>query len=236
MPSSYAAQVAALTAPGYALVVPVKRLTEAKSRLVGPSPVLRQRLAFAFVLDTLNAASSCARVAKVVVVTNDVQVRRRCHGRRGWSVVADPGAGLNTAISRGSAFVAARFPGLPVAVLMADLPALRPDELDQALAEAQQHLFCFVVDADGVGTTLLAARQAWSVATSFGNGSAARHLELGAVPVTAAIPTVRRDVDTVQDLAIAMALGTGPSTRALAYGGRDEPLLPALAIHEKASG
>lgn len=211
----------------YALVVPVKRLAEAKSRLVGLTPIQRQLLAFGFALDTLNAASRCAQVSKLVVVTDEVQIRRRFRRQRGWTVLADPGAGLNTAISHGTAYVAARYPTLSVAVLMADLPALRPDELDEALTEARQHPLAFVADSDGIGTTLFAARQAWSAATCFGTRSAARHLELGAVPVGARVPTVRRDVDTVQDVAGAMALGTGPWTRALASEGLEEP--PAAA-------
>ncbi|MDQ4038101.1 MAG: 2-phospho-L-lactate guanylyltransferase [Actinomycetota bacterium] len=223
VPASYAPPSEA----GYALVVPVKRLAEAKSRLHGISPVQRQRLALAFALDTLNAASRSARVAKIVVVTDEGRVRRRCRRRRAWTVVLDPGAGLNAAISRGTEFVAIRYPSLPVAVLMADLPALVPEELDEALAEAGRHPFAFVADADGVGTTLFAARQAWSVATSFGNGSAARHVELGAVPITAPVPTLRRDVDTVHDVVSALALGTGPWTGALAAAWLDKPRVPA---------
>lgn len=119
---------------------------------------------------------------------------------------------------------------------MADLPALVPEELDEALAEAGHHRFAFVADADGVGTTLFAARLAWSVATSFGDGSAARHVEIGAVPVTAPIPTLRRDVDTVHDIASVLALGTGPWTGALASAWLDKPQIPAFAINERTSG
>lgn len=236
MTSSYAPYVAPVPESRYALVVPVKRLAAAKSRLGGISPVQRQRLAFAFALDTLNAASKCARVAKIVVVTDEIQVRRRCRRRRGWTVVADPGGGLDAAISRGTEFVATHYPSLPVAILMADLPALVAEELDEALAEAGHHRFAFVADADGVGTTLFAARQAWSVATSFGDGSAARHVALGAVPVTARIPTLRRDVDNVHDLASALALGTGPWTSALASAWLDKPRVLAFAINERTSG
>lgn len=49
----------------------------------------------------------------------------------------------------------------------------------------------------------------------FGAGSAAAHAASGARAVTAGVPTLRRDVDTPDDLAAAIALGVGPRTAQL---------------------
>ena len=43
----------------------------------------------------------------------------------------------------------------------------------------------------------------------FGVGSARRHEESGAIPVSAQVPTLRADVDTDVDLERARALGLG---------------------------
>ncbi|NEC03808.1 2-phospho-L-lactate guanylyltransferase, partial [Streptomyces sp. SID7909] len=56
----------------WSLVVPLKPLARAKSRLAPASgALLRPRLALAFARDTVAAALSCPDVADVVVVTDD---------------------------------------------------------------------------------------------------------------------------------------------------------------------
>ena len=107
-----------------------------------------------------------------------------------------------------------------VGALQADLPALRPSELDEALHDAAA-LFAsgarraFCPDAQGTGTTLLLAAAGAPLDPRFGAGSAARHRASGAVPLDAAGPGLRRDVDTGDDLCAAAELGLGPHTRAV---------------------
>ncbi|RLP86175.1 2-phospho-L-lactate guanylyltransferase, partial [Micromonospora sp. CV4] len=60
---------------GWAVVVPVKRLTAAKSRLRGALPgVPHEELALALAADTLRAVLACPAVAEVLVVTDDARV------------------------------------------------------------------------------------------------------------------------------------------------------------------
>ena len=101
-----------------------------------------------------------------------------------------------------------------MALLSADLPALRPAELTAALAAAAAHARSFVPDAAGGGTTLLAAAPGVPADPRYGAGSAAAHRASGAVPLTGDWPSLRRDVDTAADLLAAAALGLGPATRA----------------------
>jgi 2-phospho-L-lactate guanylyltransferase len=108
-----------------------------------------------------------------------------------------------------------RWPGSP-------LPALRPAELAEALdaAAAAPGGRAFVADQPGTGTTLLAAGPARPLAPAFGPGSADAHRHGGAMPLTGGWPSLRRDVDTADDLAAARLLGTGPHLTAL-YRPRD---------------
>jgi 2-phospho-L-lactate guanylyltransferase len=92
-----------------------------------------------------------------------------------------PAPGLNAAIRHGAACAARRLGPSPRAALVADLPALRPAELDEALAEARTSpSSAFVRDAAGNGTTLLVAGAAELLRPSFGRSSAHNHESRGA--------------------------------------------------------
>lgn len=206
----------------WCLVVPVKRLEQAKTRLDGPFAAYRRDLALAFALDTVSAALGCPVVAAVLVVTDDPAAARRL-GALGAEVTGDdPDAGLNPALSHGADLVVGRHPGTAVGTLAADLPALRPTELAVALERAAAYPRAFVRDAEGSGTTLLLARSTAELRPAFGPRSAQRHLTEGAKEVAADdLPTVRADVDRPADLETALALGVGPETAAvLAAHGR----------------
>ncbi|MBQ1046753.1 2-phospho-L-lactate guanylyltransferase [Micromonospora sp. C72] len=199
----------------WTVVMPVKRLGAAKSRLRGALPgVPHEELALALAADTLRAARACPAVAGVLVVTDDARVRAAADAA-GARVVADPGAGLNAAFRHGAA---AAGPRAAVAGLTADLPALRPAELAAAL-RATQGVRGFVADAPGGGTVLLAAPAGVPLAPQFGPGSAPAHAASGALPLAGDWPSLRRDVDTPADLATAAGLGLGPRTAALLAGG-----------------
>jgi 2-phospho-L-lactate guanylyltransferase len=200
---------------GWTVLVPVKELAIAKTRLsrfAGPS---RPDLALAFAVDTVAAALAADQVAAVLVVTDDPRVVADVVPL-GADVVADaPGAGLNPALAHGVATGVDRYGPGPVAALSADLPALRPGDLAAALASAADVPRCFVADVDGTGTTLLAARDGAALDPLFGHRSRARHVTSGAVELAAPLVSLRRDVDTEVDLYDAVRLGVGPRTRAV---------------------
>ena len=200
------------------LVVPLKPTEVGKSRLAEYAGPRRPELTRAMLFDTVAAALHSSAVATVLVVTDDRQVEVALI-QRGANVIPDlPSAGLNAAIRFGFEQVRARRRDSPVAAVTADLPALRSQDLTAALIACAEHDRSFVSDAAGVGTTLLAttivgdgARS--SLAPEFGAGSRAAHLRSGAVEITLALTSLRRDVDTVVDLSDARRLGVGPSTR-----------------------
>ena len=76
----------------------------------------------------------------------------------------------------------------------------------------------FVADAEGTGTTLVAVRDPASFVSHFGAGSRAAHVAAGIVEITLEVSSLRRDVDTADDLAAARLLGVGPRTDAVLAG------------------
>ncbi len=202
----------------WTLVVPVKSLARAKSRLADTAgDGVRPGLALAFAEDTVAAALACPAVADVAVVTDDARAGRALAALGAAVVPEEPGGGLNTALAHGAAVVRAARPGVSVAALNADLPALRPAELARVLAAAGAFPRAFLPDAAGIGTTLLAAAPDRELAPAFGPDSRARHRASGAAELRlASVDSVRQDVDTGADLRAALALGVGPRTAAVA--------------------
>lgn len=208
------------------LVVPVKSLARAKTRLRGAAdgglgdPGAHARLSLALARDTVAAARAARGVREVIVVTSDREVATTMVADR-LAVLADrPERGLNAALRLAAESLLGADPGRSVAALQADLPALRPDELAAALALARiafdsgsaPRAFC--ADAEGEGTTLLVAAPGVPLAPRFGPGSARAHERAGALRLRGDWPGLRRDVDTPDDLRRAAELGLGSATSA----------------------
>jgi 2-phospho-L-lactate guanylyltransferase len=205
----------------WVVVLPVKHARHGKRRLHGhplrSTAAERSALARAIATDALAAVRSCAVVRALVVVTGDPVVARLARAA-GDEVLSGDDQGLDAAVQAGLARAAERWPRLACAVLLADVPALRPEQLERALQAAAMHPRSFVPDLEGGGTVLLAARPGVQARPAFGAGSAARHERLGAVRLDLDLPGLRRDVDTLDDLRGAVALGVGPATRAVLAG------------------
>jgi 2-phospho-L-lactate/phosphoenolpyruvate guanylyltransferase len=201
-------------ARSWSVVVPVKRTAVAKSRLTVPVPSFRPALALAFAADTLLAVRDCAVVQVLVVVTDDEAAAAAAREVGALVVGDEPDRGLNPALVHGARQARQAAPHAGVALLSADLPALRPHELARALQDAAQHPQAFVADVAGMGTTLLTAGPGAAVTPAFGPRSRARHRAAGVHEITRAdIGSLRRDVDTEVDLWDAVRLGVGPTTR-----------------------
>lgn len=205
--------------PAVDLVVPVKPLHLAKSRLRGvsePPDAEHRRLALAVAMDTIQAASSARVVRRVVAICSDPIAVAALRGE-GVEVVADePDAGLNPALRHGVRLLRQRDPEAVTGALQADLPALRFTELDAALDAffAGPAPRAFVADRHGTGTTVLLATPGADLDPRFGPGSARAHARSGALELRGPWPTLRCDVDTEADLAEAARLGLGPHTAA----------------------
>jgi len=216
----------------WTVVIPAKAPARAKTRLAPHiDDASRIALARAFAADTIAAALAAASVSRVLVVGDDPSLAGAAEfldERRPPGVAGAPGApgtGLTAAIALGIAHARATGAG-NVAVLLGDLPCLRPDDLDAALALAAMHPLAFVVDADGTGTSLATALAGTTFAPRFGRDSADRHRRSGFVAIEASA-RLRRDVDTLAALEDAIALGTGANTAHVVAALADRPDPPS---------
>lgn len=203
----------------WSVVIPVKVLARAKSRLTGLASAEREALVLAMAADTVQAAMACPSVAAVVVVSDDEVVRARLLAL-GAEVVPDKSAGgLNEALTAGADYAATRWPGRGLAALTADLPALSAAELAAALTVASGITQAFVADAAGSGTTLYTTGPGVAFSPRFGQLSRMRHRQAGVIELDLpGLAGLRRDVDELDDLRRAAEIGLGDHTARLAAG------------------
>ncbi|MFT4036139.1 MAG: 2-phospho-L-lactate guanylyltransferase [Patulibacter sp.] len=201
-------------------IVPVKRLDAAKSRLSGALDAAERRaLMLAMLADVLMNLRRCSAIARVVVVTDDREVRHRAIAE-GADVVADDDAGSHSAAAlRGIA--ATVTPQDRVLLAPGDCPLLRVEELDELLATPQPPVVV-IPDRHGQGTNALLLDPPDAIDPSFGDGSCARHLaaahSAGLGGTVLVVPSLALDVDTPDDLAtlrarFASQRGGAPATR-----------------------
>ena len=180
---------------------------EGKTRLHA-SRRLRRELSLAMLGDVLAAASS---VGTVRVVTSDSEGAALA-SEAGVGVLDDPGGGQGPAVQ-------AALEGLgPSAILIvnADVPCVVPDDLCALLAATPAGGVALVEALDGTTNALsIPAPEVFS--TLYGRDSAARfraHVEsLGLQSVSAAVPNLADDVDTLEDLQ-RLHLRLGPRSQA----------------------
>jgi 2-phospho-L-lactate guanylyltransferase len=196
------------------VIVPL-RLSEAKSRLASHTASQRRDLVIAMACDVLTAARGCPSVDDVVLVADQAGLDAVVGaGITGLRLMLDPGLGLNAAIA-----TVARADDRPTAAILADVPCATPEAIGIALAACTDQPV-IVSDAEGVGTTMLAARHVRDLHPRFGPRSRAAHVAAGAHevvdPSRGALAGLRRDVDSEVDLWDARRIGLGHFTRAVA--------------------
>jgi 2-phospho-L-lactate guanylyltransferase len=198
------------------IVVPFAGV-DGKSRLQ-TSQAARRELALAMLGDVLEA---CVEIGPTVVVTGDADARVMAESA-GSETAADPGGGQGAAVG---AALAALEPE-PLLIVNADVPCLEPRDLLALVAATPAGSLALVEARDGT-TNALSLPAPSAFAPLYGSGSAARFraraAELGIASVTADIPNLTDDVDTIDDLA-RLASRCGPRTRASLAGRRVEAL------------
>ncbi|MGB2922441.1 MAG: 2-phospho-L-lactate guanylyltransferase [Mycobacterium sp.] len=196
------------------LVIAVKRLTAAKTRLAPEfSAAIREQIVLAMLVDTIDAASAVTALRSVIVVTPD-RTAAAAAQRLGAVVLTDPTPDghpdpLNNALLAADAM--ARRDTVNVVALQGDLPALQTRELTEAISAARDRPRSFVADRHGTGTSALFSFGV-GLDPHFGPDSAERHRRSGAVELTGAWPGLRCDIDTPDDLIEARGLGIGSAT------------------------
>jgi 2-phospho-L-lactate guanylyltransferase len=155
----------------------------------------------------------------VLAITDD-HVLAAALRRAGADVVPDAVTDdLNGTLLQAALEARRRWPDLATAAVCADLPSLRAEDLTRALVAAATHAASFVADVNGDGTTMVAALSPEDFAPRFGPGSRDAHLAEGAHEIVEVdVPTLRRDVDTPDDLRDALRLGVGERTAGAVAG------------------
>jgi 2-phospho-L-lactate guanylyltransferase len=196
------------------LVIAVKRLTAAKTRLAPVfSAATRESVVLAMMIDTISAASAVPALCAITVVTPDDGAADAAR-QLGARVLVDPTPDghhnpLNNAIAAAEAAMRDETPN--IVALQGDLPALQPQELVEAIAAARVYPRSFVGDRHGTGTSALFAFGV-PLDPRFGANSAQQHRHSGAIELTGAWPGLRCDIDTPDDLLVARRLGVGTAT------------------------
>jgi 2-phospho-L-lactate guanylyltransferase len=168
----------------------------------------RAALALAMLGDVLTA---CVVTGRTFVVTGD-EAARALAEELGAEPVDDPGGGQGAAVAAGLE----RVDNGAVIVVNADVPCVVPHDLRTLAGPAELDAVGLVEAEDGT-TNALALPRASLFAALYGEGSAKRfrrHFDAqGVVAISAAIPNLCDDVDTMEDLR-RLGLRSGPRTQA----------------------
>src|SRR4051794_14518508 len=180
---------------------------EGKTRL-HTSRRARRALSLAMLGDVLAAAVA---VGSARVVTADPEGEAAAR-EQGADTVADPGGGQGPAVA---AALARLEPGA-ILVVNADVPCVVPADLRALLAATPAGGMALVEALDGT-TNALSISAPEMFASLYGHDSAARFraraVELGVDAVSAFVPNLADDVDTLDDLQ-RLQLRCGPRTQA----------------------
>lgn len=186
----------------WTVVIPVRDPHRGKSRLGMP-----RSIALAIAEDTVAATIAADLVSRVVVVTDSPAWAERL----GVDLVLQRSPGLSGAIRDGLGAI----PGGAAAVLLGDVAALRSEDLTEALESARWVDRGYVPDHEGTGTVLITALKKTLHRPRFGPSSAAAHASQGYQRLhVREASTLRLDFDTPADLALGIAMGTGPALHA----------------------
>lgn len=204
-----------------AAVVPVKALAASKSRLLGHAGrELLRDLSLAMMADVVEALRGVHGLSRVAVVTPDPEVAEAAL-RAGAEALLRDAPGLNASIELAAAELAPE-PGAGVLVVLGDVAALAPAEVERLLAAGREGGVALAPSRDG-GTSALLRIPRDAIPARFGEGSAKRHreeaLRAGVRYVELALPSLAIDVDVAKDaLEILRCETLGPRTRAALAG------------------
>ena len=195
-------------------IVPIRSLTDGKTRLAGypGASVLTE----AFARDVITACSACPEITEVALVSPDPRVVELARSVGCIGIAETDPDGINDAITHARR----QLPEAErIVAILGDLPCVDSSSLSAVLRAAGEHETSFVSDAAGTGTTIWCTSDP-SARSHFGHHSRAEHraagaIELGLEHTSPDWARARRDVDTDIDLWDAARLGLGPATRAI---------------------
>lgn len=215
------------------VIIPVKRLDNAKSRL---SPLLtdgeRKQFCLNMLEDVLRTVKSTKRVNQTVVVSNDPEV---FHVAKNFEAayLRERKTGLNEAISEAIGWCIERS-AASVLVLPADIPLVTPTDLNRMLALREKASMVISPSRSGKGTNALLLTPPNACPTFYGPCSFQRHLEEASRRRTSfrmfRSQRLALDVDTVEDLTDFISTNAEETS---AYKLLDKIGIPSKLVHAK---
>lgn len=196
------------------IIIPIKRLENAKQRLMGVlSPGQREELVLAMLRDLLRAVRQ-ADCRNILVVASDEVVFDIARQFGARPVPEQDENGYNSAVSLGFAEAGDG----NVAVLPGDLPLASAEEINCLCATAETNSKCIRLaashDRRGTNGVFLASRDL--IKPGFGMNSLARYMQTarskGIEPTLIEAPGLARDIDTPGDLCDLMETGCHGAT------------------------
>jgi 2-phospho-L-lactate guanylyltransferase len=200
------------------MIIPVKRLSAAKSRLAAELTLYQRReLVCALLIHTLKALNGVNGIAGKIVVGRDRAVQRIAENQGAVFVPEKVHDGLNRALAR-AAREAVRRGAEAIMILPADLPWLKKRDIAAALKEAGRPPFLRIApDGAGIGTNLLFMAPPGLIRFSFGDRSYRRHIhaarKAGAKIFEICRISLAEDLDHPEDLAGVYGGVLGKSTK-----------------------
>ena len=177
----------------------VKARGAGKTRLADEIPPGDRRvLVDAMLRHVLDSLGTTPEIDRVVVVTPDAEGLSD-----GVLTLADPGGGLNSALTS-AAQAAASGGATRLVIVHADLPHVRPEEITALIEEAKRSGVAIAPDHRGTGTNALCLPLPLPFELAFGAGSFAQHLQRAAArglsPAVVRLPGLAFDLDELDDL------------------------------------
>lgn len=162
--------------PSTYVIIPVKPLSQAKSRLARTLKApTRAALVRAIFSRTLDVIAQVDRVAGTIVVSRDLTILELARQRSNVIALAEAESGLNPAITQGAQWAGAHG-GQSVIIVPVDLPLITPADVD-ALIDLAVDPRCLVIapDRHNDGTNLMLVRPPNALQFAYGSASFNAH-------------------------------------------------------------
>ncbi len=188
-----------------ALLLPVKDLNNAKTRLIGVlTPEERFALAGAILADTIRAVRGARRAEKIFVVTNYEPVMQLAKENH-WEILPEEKQ-ISESHSVDAASRICEQRGVTALLrLPLDVPLVQASDIDDLLAvECEDRALVIVPSRDGTGTNAILRTPPTLFPSHFGRGSFAKHVgeaeRIGARVIFRRSTRLEMDVDDEADL------------------------------------
>jgi len=185
------------------VVVPVKRLSEAKSSLSAAlTPKQRRELVLTMLKDVLKAVSGARSITGTIVISPDDDIVKFAR-KNGAEGVADPGVELNEALRLAIQSALANG-ATSVLIIPSDIPFLTANDIENIVVMASSQRVVVIAPSKDNGTNALFLRPPDVMPLRFGGESFPAHLSearrAGVTPRIYRSITVATDIDNPTDL------------------------------------